>query len=119
MNGSIDPRARFGRLCRIRRSIADKIMPTGAASGMGRGKVQDVAVDVDNHFTCVVLNGGVGIGIGIIEEPQGCIVVLFGGLRLLGREGAKGDEHGGIYGDGVIEECANYMLHKVNGLQGQ
>ena len=30
------------------------------------------------------------------------------------REGAKVDEHGGINGDGTIEECASYMLHKVN-----
>ena len=44
---------------------------------------------------------------------------MFGGLILLGREGAKCDDHGGIKYDGVIEECANYMLHKVNGLQGK
>ena len=35
------------------------------------------------------------------------------------REGAKGDEHGGIHGNDVIEECANYLLHKINGLWGQ
>ena len=44
---------------------------------------------------------------------------MFGGVRLLGREGAKINEHGGINGDVVIEECANYMLHKVNGIRGQ
>ena len=44
---------------------------------------------------------------------------FFGGLRLLGREGAKGDEHIGINGNGIIEDCANYLLHKVNGLWGQ
>ena len=37
----------------------------------------------------------------------------------MGREGAKGDDHGGIHGNGVIEECAYYLLHKVNGLWGQ
>ena len=37
----------------------------------------------------------------------------------MGIEGAKGDEHGGINGDGVIEECANYLLHEVNGIWGQ
>ena len=44
---------------------------------------------------------------------------LFGGPRLLRREVAKGEELGGINGDGVIEENADYMLHKVNGLWGQ
>ena len=83
-----------------------------------RRKVRGVAVYVYNHVTCSVPNGGVGIGIRIVEEPQGCIVGLFGGLRLLGREGAKGDEHGGVNGNGVMEECANYLLHEVNGLWG-
>ena len=44
---------------------------------------------------------------------------MFGGLKLLGREGAKGNKNDGINGDGIIEECANYLLHEVNGLQGQ
>ena len=34
-------------------------------------------------------------------------------------EGAKGDKHGGINGNGIIEERANYLLHKVNVLWGQ
>ena len=37
----------------------------------------------------------------------------------MGREGAKGDKNGGINGGGVIEECANYLLHEANGLPGQ
>ena len=57
------------------------------------------------------MNGGIGVGIGVVEETQGCIVGLFGGLRLLGREGSKGNKHGEIDGDGVIEECTNYLLH--------
>ena len=44
---------------------------------------------------------------------------MFGGIRLLVIEGAKGDKHGGINGNGIIEERANYLLHKVNGLWGQ
>ena len=119
MNGSIEMRASSGRLCRIRRAVADKVMATSAASGPGRRKVRDVAVDVYNHVTGGVPHGGVGVGIGIFEEPQGFIVGLFGGLILLGRESAKGNEHGAINGDGVIEECVNYLLHEVNGLWGQ
>ena len=37
----------------------------------------------------------------------------------MGREGFKSNEHGGINGNGVIEECANYLLHEMNGLRGQ
>ena len=101
------------------RAVAEKIMAPSAASCAGRGKLRDVTVDVYNHVTCGVPNGGVAIGIGIVEDPQGCIVGLFGGLILLGREGAKGNKNDGINGDGIIEECANYLLHEVNGLQGK
>ena len=39
VNGSIEPRASSGRLCRIGRTVAEKIMATGTASGTGRIKV--------------------------------------------------------------------------------
>ena len=65
------------------------------------------------------MNSGVRVGIVIVEEPQGCIVGLFGGLRLLVRKGGKGEENGGISGDGLIEECVDYILHEVDGLWGQ
>ena len=39
VNGSIEPRASYGRLCRISRMVTEKIMATGAAAGTGCGKV--------------------------------------------------------------------------------
>ena len=36
----------------------------------------------------------------------------------MGREGDKGNKHGGINVGGIIEECDNYLLHDVNGIQG-
>ena len=44
---------------------------------------------------------------------------MFGGLKLLVREGTKVDKSGGINGDGVIENCAKYLLHEVDGLRGE
>ena len=119
VNGSIEPWESSGRHCQIGRTVAEKIMANGTATGTGCGKVRGVAVDIYNHVAGGVSNGGVRVGIGVVEEPQGFIVGFFGGLRLLGREGVKGDKHGGINGDGVIEECAYYLLHEVNGLRGQ
>ena len=119
MNGSIELRESSGKLFRIGRTVAEKITATGAAVVTGSGEVRGIAVDVYNHVTGGVSNGGIGVGIGVVEETQGCIVGLFGGLILLGREGAKGDKHGGTNGDGVIEVCANYLLHEVNGIRGQ
>ena len=45
VNGSIEPRESSGGICWIRQAVADKIMATGAALGVGRGKVRGVAVD--------------------------------------------------------------------------
>ena len=46
VNGSIEPLASAGRICRIGRTVAEKIMATGAAAGTGCGKVRGVAVDI-------------------------------------------------------------------------
>ena len=46
VNGSIELRERYGRLCRIRRAVAEKIMAPSAASCAGRGKLRSVSVDV-------------------------------------------------------------------------
>ena len=80
VNGSIKPWASSGRLCRIGQTVSEKIMATVAASDAGRGKVRGVAMTVWNHVAGGVPNGGVGVGIGVVEEPQGCIICLFGGL---------------------------------------
>ena len=46
MNGSIEPWASYGRLCWIGRTVAEKIIATGAAAGTGCGKVRGVDVEV-------------------------------------------------------------------------
>ena len=76
-------------------------------------------MEVYNYVADDVSNGGVRVVIRVVEDPKGFIIGSFGGLRLLGREGTKVEEHSGINGDGLIEECADYMLHKVDGLWGQ
>ena len=35
------------------------------------------------------------------------------------REGSKVNKHGGINGDVITEECADYLLHEVDGLWGK
>ena len=60
-------------------------------------------MDVCNHVAGSVPNGGVGVGIGVVEDPKGCILGLFGGHRLLVREGSNGNEHGRVNGDDAIE----------------
>ena len=76
-------------------------------------------MDIYNHVTSGVSNDGVGVGISVVEYPQGFIVGFSVGLILVERESTKGENHGGINDDGVIEECANYLFHEVNGLWGQ
>ena len=82
VKGSIEPWASSGRLCRIGRTVAEKIMATGASAGTGCGKVRGVPVDVYNHVAGGVSNDGIRVEIGVVEEPQGCIVGIFGSLRI-------------------------------------
>ena len=77
MNGSIDPGTISWRLCRIGRTVAEKLMATGAAAGTGCGKIIGVAMDVKYHVAGGVSNGGIRVGIDVVEDPQGCIVGFF------------------------------------------
>ena len=66
VNRSIEMQASSGRIFRIRQTVAEKIMATGAALGTGCGKVRGVAVEVYNHVTGSVSNGGVRVGLGVV-----------------------------------------------------
>ena len=51
-------------------------MSTNAAASAGFGKVGGVTVEVQDHVTDAISDGGVWVGRSIIEEPKGCITVF-------------------------------------------
>ncbi len=59
-------------------------MATGAAAGFRLGEVTGVAVDVQDHVAGGVLDYGIGIGIGVVEEPEHFGIGFVGGCGLGG-----------------------------------
>ena len=48
-------------------------MATNTAASAGFRKVGVVTVEVQDHVTGAVADGGVGVGRSIIQEPNGCV----------------------------------------------
>ena len=58
-------------LGRVSGLVADVLVPTYVAASAGLGKVGGVNVEVQDHVTGAVADGGVGVGRSIIEEANG------------------------------------------------
>ena len=83
--------------------VSKKVVATDAAASAGFGKVGGVTVEVQDHVTGAVADGGVGVGRIIIKDPNGCVMVFLHCFQLLGRNGVDGNKHGGVDGDSVVE----------------
>ena len=91
-------------------------MSARAAAGFHIGAVQGVTVDVQDHVAGRLANGHVRVIAGIVEEPQGFIVCFVGAMGLGCSDGTKGDEHGDIESNHIVEESSDDLLYKVDGL---
>ena len=60
-------------------------------------------MEVKEHITGVISDGGVWVGRHIIEEPNGCVTGCLCCFGFLGRDGADGNEHGRVNSNGVGE----------------
>ena len=90
-------------LVRVSGLVAKEILATNAAASAGFGKVGGVNLEVQDHVTGAVSDGGVRVGRSIIEDTNGCVMGCLHCLRLLGRDGANGNEHGWVNRDSVVE----------------
>ena len=90
-------------LDRVGGFVAKKVVVTYPDASDGFGKVVGVTVEVQDHITGTVADGGVGVGHSIIQEPNGCVTVFLCSFQLLGRNGANGNEHCMVDGDSVVE----------------
>ena len=59
-------------------------------------------MDVEHHVAGVIADDGRGVGGHVIEEGIDASHSVFGGLALLPRDLAKGDQDGGIHSTAVI-----------------
>ena len=60
-------------------------------------------MEVQEHVTGDVVDGGVGVVRSIIQDPNGCVTIFLRCFRLLGRNGADSKEHGRVDGNSVVE----------------
>ena len=60
-------------LGRVSEFFVKEIVATNAAASAGFGKVGGVTVEVQDHVTGVILDGGIWVGLHIIEETNGCV----------------------------------------------
>ena len=91
-------------------------MSNRASEGFWFGEVRSVTVDVQDHVAGGVANCHVRVCGGIIEQPQGFIICVVGTLGLGCSDGTKGDGHGDVGGDRIVEESPNDLLNKAGGL---
>jgi len=113
MEWSVRGRKVSRRQGRISGEGAEEEMASGATAGLGSREVRRVAMQVEYHVAGNIADGGIGVGVGIVEEPDSGIIGAFGGIGLVGGNGSEGDQHGWIDGDGIVEEHANNLLDKV------
>ena len=60
-------------IVRVSGLVAKEIVATDVAASAGFGKVGGLTVEVQDHVTGTILDGGVWVGRSIIEEPNGCV----------------------------------------------
>ena len=78
-------------------------MTTNGAVSAGFGQVGGFTVEVQDHVTGAVLDGGVWVGRSIFEEPNGCVTGRLRCFRFLGSNGANGNDHGRGNINSVVE----------------
>ena len=83
--------------------VAKEVVATYAAASAGFGKVGVVTVDVQDHVTGTVLDGGFGVGCSLIYEPNGGVTDFLHCFRLLGSNDDDGNEHGRVDDNMVVE----------------
>ena len=73
-------------------------------------------MDVQDHLSGGVVNVCIRASGGVVEQPKGFIACFVGALDFCCSIGTKGDKHGDVDSDHIVEESPNNLLYKVEGL---
>ena len=68
----------------------------------------------ETHVTCLEADGGISIFCTVVEELCQSDGGVFSCVGLFGREGAEGDQHGGVHRSCVVVRCTHDMLRSSN-----
>ena len=112
IDGSVEGRVGGWRVLRLRVALTEEVLATVTAAGVGFQEVGGVAVHMEDHVASNIANSGVRVQGGIIKQPYDFLIGGSGGFGFLRGNGAKGNEHDGVNGDGVVDQGSDYLLDK-------
>ena len=95
---------------------AEKVVSARADVRFRIGEVRGVTLDMQDHVAGGVVNGRVQVSGGIVEQPQGFVVCFFCALGLDCSDRDKGDEHGDVDGNCIVEESPDNLMYMADGL---
>lgn len=90
--------------------VTEKMETTSARASFGFRQVGGIAVNVKEHCTGMITNGGIRVCGCIVEKVNGSFGSGFGALGLGSCKAAKCNKHGTVNGTGIEEEHANNFL---------
>ena len=96
MDRTVERRVRERWLGRFNGFFSKEIVATDAAVIARFGKVGGVTVEVQDHATEAISDGGVWVRGNIIEDPNGCVTGCLRCFRFLGSDGDDGNENGRV-----------------------
>ena len=102
MDSAVERGVRERWLGRVSGFVAKEIVATDADASARFGKIGGITVEVQDHVTGAILDGGVWVGRSIIEEPNGCVTVCLRCFQLLGSDGADGNKHGRVDSNSIV-----------------
>jgi hypothetical protein len=73
----------------------------------------------EDHVTCLVGHNGIGVCGRVVQELLDLDHCVFGGICLLGGNGAQSSKHCAVDALCIVEECANYLLNILLVLFGE
>jgi hypothetical protein len=95
-------------------SVAEKIVPSITASGLGEDEVGGVGLDMEYHAAGVVLDGCCWVGVKVIHQHFGFCFGVRGGSCLLGGVFDECWEDGWVDAACVVEEGAGSGLDALS-----
>ena len=110
VDGTIETRTSGGWFEHVGANVTQKTVSTSAAAGTRFGEVGCVAVNVEDHVTGSITDCGFRVRGGVVKQLQGVGIFLFRAFCLMCRNGTKGDEHGGVDRNQIVQESSDNML---------
>ena len=76
-------------------------------------------MNLENHATGSILDRGIGVRGGVVEQPYSVSVGFLRTFCLLCRDGAEGSKHGGVDRNLIVQESSKICCTRLIVLEGK